>query len=120
MALGSHHLGFCGLVGCEGFVAFLGRHDAFIEETLYTFVGLLGDVSSSLSLLPELVGTLYLFLSCSVVGHFADGFGSVARCFGSAFLSLYFGDFENGERISYVDIIAFLYPYFEDAPGQFA
>ena len=109
-----------GLVLGEDLIAFLGGHHTFIEEPLHAVVALLGNLGACLGLLPQLVGSLNLLLTGSMLCLGAQGCcgGLCALCL--LCLGLNLRGIQNSERIAHLHIVAFLDAEFEDAPGDLA
>ena len=112
------HLSFCGFEGCQRLVALLRAHHALVVEVLHTGVGLPCDVLSSHSLLHQVVGTLYLFLACSLIGQIADSLSGALGGFCHFLLSVGLRDLQDGKRVADMDVVAFLDAYLLDARRQ--
>ena len=82
LTLGGLHLGLHRLVVGKGLIAFLGTHDALVEEALYTVVGLLCDLIACLCLLEDGEGSLDLFLTGAVLGLQLQGCGCTLSALG--------------------------------------
>jgi len=82
LAVGSVLGGLGALVGREGFVAFLLRDDALLEERLHAVIGLAGDVFGGCGLLPQVAGALDHLGARAGVDFLVLGRGGLLHCLG--------------------------------------
>ena len=109
LALGGLLLCLQGFIAGKRLVALLGSHHSFIVETLHALVGLLGNLESCLSLLPQLVGTAHLFLTGSGLSHITQGRSGVFSALSLSLLGLHLGCIQNGEGVAHMHVVAFVH-----------
>ena len=117
---GSSHLSLCCLIGSVSLIALLTADYALVVKVLHAVVSFLGDGCGSFSLLNQLESTLNLFLSCTCIRQVLHRLGCSVGSLEHLFLRFHFRHFEDGERIAYMNVIAFLNAEFYHASWQFA
>ena len=116
LALGSLGLSLgSGVLGI-GLVALLFAQHALVKQALDALVRLFMNLQCSLGLLPQLVGTLHLFLPGSVLGHLTHGRCSLHYSTGLLTLGPHFGRIQYGQRVTHVHIVALVLTNLHDAP----
>ena len=101
-------------------ITFLSTHDPFIKKTLNTLVGFLGNVHARLGLLHQLISSLHLFLTGTVVSHLLLGGSGILGTTGLLHLSLYLRSIENSQRVAHFDEVALFDSDFQDTSRHLA
>ena len=112
--------GYHGIVVGVSLVAFLCRHHTLFEEAVHAVVGFLGNLQSSLRLLPHLVGGLQLLGACAAFRLLMLCLCGSFGCFSLSQFGCYVGSFEDGKGVALVHLLSFLDAELQDASRHFA